>query len=126
MKVAVTFENGLVFQHFGRTENFKIYDVQGGKIVSSQVVGNEGNSHGSLAGYLKSMGVERLICGGIGGGARNMLSEAGIQVFPGASGNADDQVAAMISGYLVYDPETTCHEHDKEGEGHTCHCGSHE
>ena len=121
MKLAVTYENGEVFQHFGRTEQFKIYDIEDGKIVSSEVVGNNGFGHGSLAGYLKSLGVTTLICGGIGGGARNMLGDAGITVYPGAFGNADKQVDAFIEGSLNYDPNTSCHHH----EGHSCTCGKH-
>jgi predicted Fe-Mo cluster-binding NifX family protein len=120
MRIAVTYENGQIFQHFGHTEQFKIYDIDNEKIVSSEVVGNNGFGHGSLAGYLKSLGVEALICGGIGGGARNMLGDAGIKVYPGANGNADAQVEAFIKGSLNYDPNTTCHHHD---HGDSCTCG---
>ena len=63
MKIAATYENGEIFQHFGHTEQFKIYEVKNGKIVGSEVVGNDGLGHGALAGYLKSMGVEKLVCG---------------------------------------------------------------
>ena len=122
MKIAVTYENGNVFQHFGRTEQFKIYDIDNGKIVSSKVVDNGGFGHGSLAGYLKSLGIESLICGGIGGGARNMLGDAGIKVYPGANGNTDAQVEAFIKGTLNYDPNTECHHHD---HGDSCTCGKH-
>ena len=122
MKIAVTYDNGQVFQHFGHTEHFKIYDIENGKIVKSEVVGNNGFGHGSLAGYLKDLGVEALICGGIGGGARNMLGDACIKVYPGASGDADAQVEAFIKGSLNYDPNTTCHHHD---HGDSCTCGKH-
>ena len=122
MKLAVTYENGNVFQHFGHTEQFKIYDIDNGRIVSSEVVGNNGFGHGSLAGYLISLCVEALICGGIGGGARNMLGDAGIKVYPGANGNADAQVEAFIKGSLNYDPNTECHHHD---HGDSCTCGKH-
>ncbi len=119
--VAVTYENGDVFQHFGRTQEFKIYEIEDGKIVSSQIIDNGGFGHGSLAGYLKSKKVSALICGGIGGGAREMLGSEGITVYPGACGNADENVKAFIEGKLTYDPNTTCHHH----EGHECTCGKH-
>ena len=122
MKIAVTYENGEVFQHFGRTQNFKVYDIEDKKVVSSQVIDNGGFGHGSLAGYLKDLGVTALICGGIGGGARNMLNDAGIAVYPGAFGNADAQVEAFVKGSLNYDPNTECHHH--EGS-HSCTCGKH-
>ena len=100
MKIAVTYENGQVFQHFGHTEQFKIYEVQDGKVVSAQVVDTNGSGHGALAGFLHAHGVNTLICGGIGGGARNALAQAGIQLFPGASGDADAQVNALLGGSL--------------------------
>ncbi len=124
MKVAIPYENGQVFQHFGHTEQFKIYEVDGGTVASAQVVTTEGAGHGALAGFLKAQGVEALICGGIGGGARVALHDAGIDLYAGASGEADAQAAAFASGQLQYDPNAVCREHDHHGEGHSC--GHHE
>ena len=123
MKIAVTYENGQVFQHFGHTEQFKLYEVEDGQIRSAQVVDTNGSGHGALAGFLKERGVDTLICGGIGGGARNALAQAGIRLFPGASGDADAQVAALLGGSLSYDPDTVCAHHHDHGAGHDC--GSH-
>ena len=89
MRVAVTYENGMIFQHFGRTEQFKLYDIEEGKVISEQVVGTNGAGHGALAGFLKSASVDVLICGGIGGGAQMAMREAGITLFGGVSGSAD-------------------------------------
>lgn len=119
MKIAVTYENGMVFQHFGHTEQFKIYEVEDGKMISSQVVDTNGQGHGALAGFLKEYGVDTLICGGIGGGARNALAEQGIELFPGAAGNADEQVESFLGGKLSYDPNTSCNHHHHE-DGHSC------
>ena len=74
MKIAVTYENGKVFQHFGKTESFKVYEVEENKVVSSEVIGSNGAGHGALAGLLADQSVDVLICGGIGGGCR-ILSE---------------------------------------------------
>lgn len=124
MKIAVTYENGSVFQHFGHSEQFKVYQVEEGAVVSSEVVGTDGNGHGALAGFLKGMDVDVLICGGIGGGARNALSEAGIELYPGVGGDADQAVEALLKGTLSYNPDTMC-SHHHEGEGHDCaHGGS--
>lgn len=121
MILAVTYENGNVFGHFGHTEQFKVYEIEGGNVVSQKVVDTNGSGHGALAGFLKDLNVDTLICGGIGGGAKNALAEANIKVYPGAQGNADAQVAAFIKGELNYDPNTKCSHHDHEhGEGHTC------
>lgn len=125
MRVAVTYENGNIFQHFGHTAQFKVYDIEDGKIVSSQVVGTNGSGHGALAGLLAQGGVDTLICGGIGAGAQNALAEAGIQLFGGVAGNADEAVQALVEGKLVYNPNVHCNHHD-HGEGHSCgehHCG---
>ena len=120
MRIAVTYENGQVFQHFGHSEQFKVYDVEDGKVVKSEVIGTNGQGHGALAGFLLQLNE-----GGIGGGARNALAEAGIDLFPGAQGNADAQVEAYLAGELNYDPDTVCshhgHHHGEGGCGH--HCG---
>lgn len=121
MILAVTYENGNVFGHFGHTEQFKVYEIEDGKVVSQKVVDTNGSGHGALAGFLENLNVDTLICGGIGGGAKNALAAANITVYPGAEGNADAQVEAFIKGELNYDPNTRCSHHDHEhGEGHTC------
>ncbi len=123
MKIAVTYENGTIFQHFGHTEQFKIYDVRDNKIVASQVADTCGSGHGALAGFLAERGVEVLICGGIGGGAQVALAEAGIRVYGGVSGDADKAVESLLAGALSYDPDVRCSHHEHEhGEGN---CGSH-
>lgn len=123
MKIAVTYENGQIFQHFGHSEQFKIYEIQENKILHSEIVGTEGNGHGALAGYLKTLGVEVLICGGIGAGAKQALGEANIQLYPGASGEADQAVLEYLEGNLSYNPNTECnHHHDEEGHHN---CGEH-
>lgn len=127
-KIAVTYENGQVFGHFGHTQQFKIYDVADGKVAASAVVPTNGSGHGALAGFLASCGVDTLICGGIGGGARTALAQAGIALYPGASGDADAAVAALLAGTLAYDPDTVCAHHEHHGEEHACGehgCGNH-
>ena len=127
MKIAVTYENGEIFQHFGHTEAFKIYDIADGKVVSAEVVDTNGSGHGALAGFLVAHVVDTLICGGIGGGAQNALAQAGIRLFGGVSGNADEAVNALLAGNLGYNPNVHCDHHDHEA-GHSCGdhgCGSH-
>jgi len=125
MRIAVTYDNGMIFQHFGHTEFFKVYDVQDGKIVTSEVVSTNGSGHGALAGVLNALNADVLICGGIGGGAQAALAAAGIQLFGGVSGSADAAVEALVAGKLMYNPNVQCNHHGEHhhGEGHTC--GSH-
>jgi len=123
MKIAVTYENEMVFQHFGHTAQFKIYEVEEDKIISSAVVDTLGSGHGALAGFLKTKGVNVLICGGIGGGAQSALKEAGIKFFGGVKGSCDDAVNALLKKTLDFDPDVKCNHHD-HGDGHHS-CGSH-
>ena len=129
MKVAVTYDNGEIFQHFGHTESFKIYEIENNKVVNEQIVDTNGQGHGALAGFLSGGKVDVLICGGIGGGAQVALAEAGIKLYGGVSGNADEAVAAFLAGSLDYNPDVKCNHHDHEhGEEHSCGnhvCGSH-
>lgn len=118
MKIAVTYDNGNIFQHFGKTENFKVYEVEDNKVVSSEVIGSNGTGHGALAGLLSDQGVNVLICGGIGGGAQTALAEAGIKLYGGVTGSADDAVAAFLADKLDYNPNIQCSHH---GADHTCH-----
>lgn len=131
MIIAVTYEDGNVFQHFGKSEQFKIYEVENNEIKSSKVVDTNGNGHGALAGFLKNIGVDTLICGGIGGGARSALGGAGIKLYPGVSGNADECVKSLLDGSLNFDENTVCSHHSHD-ENHSCgdhneshSCGSH-
>ena len=131
MKIAVTYENGQVFQHFGHTAQFKIYTVEDGKVTGSEVVDTNGSGHGALAGFLMQHGVDTLICGGIGGGAQMaLLARAGIKFYGGVSGMADKAVEALLGGTLNYNPNVQCshHNHEHGAGAHNCGehgCGSH-
>ncbi|MBQ7972665.1 MAG: NifB/NifX family molybdenum-iron cluster-binding protein [Lachnospiraceae bacterium] len=124
MKVAVTYENGQIFQHFGHTAFFKVYNVENGAVTDSKIVDTNGNGHGALARFLLENEIEVLICGGIGGGAQMALAEAGIRLYGGVSGSADAAVEALLNNSLAYNPEVKCNHH---GEGHEHHenCGDH-
>ena len=131
MKIAVTYDNGNIFQHFGKTEFFRVYEVEDGKVVSSEVIGSNGVGHGALAGLLADRAVDVLICGGIGGGAQAALEEAGVELCAGAEGDADRAVEAYLKGELVSSGANCDHHHHEEG--HSCGdheedhgCGSHE
>ena len=125
MKIAVTYEDGSIYQHFGHTAQFKIYEVEDGKILSSQILDTNGSGHGALASLLDQQGIKVLICGGLGGCARTALHNAGIAVYGGVSGDADEAVELFLSSTLNYNPNACCSHHDHHhGEGHSCggHC----
>ena len=123
MRIAVTYENGQIFQHFGHTRQFKVYDVTAGKVTAAQVVDTNGRGHGALAGVLNDLQADVLICGGIGGGAQMALAQAGIILYGGVSGEADAAVDALLNGKLQFNPNVCCSHH---GEHHHDHdCGDH-
>ena len=129
MKIAVTCDNGNVFQHFGKTESFKVFEVEDNKVVSSEIIGSNGSGHGALAGLLADKSIDVFICGGIGGGAQQALVNAGIELYAGASGDVDAAVEAYLAGELVNSGVNCDHHH---GEDHDCGhheeggCGGHE
>ena len=122
MKIAVTYDNGNIFQHFGRTESFKVYEVEDNKVISSEVIGSNGIGHGALAGLLADQSVDMLICGGIGGGAQAALQEAGVELCAGAEGDADQAVEAYMKGELISTGANCDHHHHEDGHS----CGDHE
>ncbi len=129
MKIAVTHENGKIFQHFGRTEEFKVYELENREIIRANVISTNGNGHGALAGMLNGLDVDVLICGGIGAGAKNAIAQSGIKLYGGVSGSADEAVKAFLAGNLDYDSDVHCDhhgqgDHDCGGHGHGEHgCG---
>ena len=125
MKVAVTYENGEVFQHFGRTPQFKIYEIDNGEVKAEQVIDTGETGHGALAGFLKDLNVNVMICGGIGGGAIAAMAESGIKVYAGASGKADDVIKSCIAGTLAEIGEATCDHHEHHGDHNCGHGGCH-
>ncbi|MCE5236793.1 MAG: NifB/NifX family molybdenum-iron cluster-binding protein [Clostridiaceae bacterium] len=133
MRIAVAYENGNIFQHFGHTERFKVYDVENGEVTVATTVNTNGSGHGALADILKKIGADTLICGGIGAGAKRALAEAGITLYGGVSGDADEAVADLLAKRLKYDPDVACEHHGEHhhgehhhGEHHHGSCGEHE
>ena len=125
MKIAVTYENGQIFQHFGHTEQFKVYEIEDNTIISFKVIDTNGQGHGALAGLLKTLGADVLICGGIGGGAQMALADAGIKLYGGVSGACDAAVEAYLTNNLGYNPNVRCDHHDNEHSDGGHNCGDH-
>lgn len=118
MKLAITYDEGNVFQHFGKTTQFKIFEIEDNKITNSLCINTNGQGHGSLGKFLKDLNVEALICGGIGAGAREILKENNIAVYGSVQGSADEAVQKFISHSLIYSTKASCNHH---GEDHKCH-----
>lgn len=125
MRIAVPYEDGQVFQHFGHTQQMKIYDTENGRIVEEREADTTGSGHGALAGFLSGLKVDVLICGGIGTGAQEALAQAGIKLYGGVTGRADDAVKEFLEGRLNYQPHVQCSHHGQEHHGRhgQGHCG---
>ena len=120
MRIAVPYENGQVFQHFGHTSQMKIYDAENGNIIKEQIADTTGSGHGALAGFLSGLRVNVLICGGIGGGAQQALAQAGIKLYGGVAGAADDAVKNFLAGTLNYSADVRCEHHEHHGQHGGC------
>ena len=122
MKIAVTYDNGSIFQHFGYTETFKMYEVEDNNIINSYLLNTGGTGHGALGLFLKKNNVSVVICGGIGGGAQTILKSNGIKLYGGCSGLCDEAVEALLKNELKYNPKVMCnHEHHEHSCGeHSC------
>lgn len=120
-RIAVTTENGQIFQHFGKTPAFTLFDTQDGCIVAHRLLPTGDSGHGALGGLLKENGVDVLICGGIGPGAQDVLKEAGIDLVYGITGDVQAAMEAYLGGSLHSNEALLCnHEHHEGGD---CHCG---
>ena len=117
MKIAATYdvETDTVFQHFGKTKYFKLYEIEVGKLVSSKIIDNGGFGHHDLCTYLKGLGVETLILGNRGQGAIDALNNAGIRQLAGITGNPDTAVKQFLEGTLKDNPDAKCGHHGEHG-----------
>lgn len=121
MKIAVTYENGQIFQHFGRTTQFKLYTLENEKVVAEEILDTNGSGHSALAGILVYNDVDVVICGGIGGGALSALLSVGIRAYPGVAGDPDEAVLQFLSGTMKFNPDAGCDHHDHHhGAEHEC------
>lgn len=126
MKIAVTYDNGKLFRHFGHCENFKFYTVDNGQIVNTELINIEPKGQKHVAEFLGSQEITHLICGGLGGEARETLDNLGIEYFPKVNLTPDEAVDAYLAGNLEYTLERGCCG-SKNGENHqhnhSCGCG---
>ena len=124
MRLAIPCFQGLFFRHFGRSKQFKIYEIESLQILMEMIVEPEASGHAAIASFLRSIDVRVVICGNIGEGAMNALTDAGIVFYGGVSGLADDAITALVGGALAYDPNIKCeHHHDHDCGGDCGDCG---
>lgn len=125
MIIAVTSKDGEVFQHFGHSEEFTLFEVENGTVIETKKVPTNGQGHGALADFLNIHSVNVVICGGIGGGAKAALREKRIEIVPGVIGKVDEIIIKYLSGEKIGNPNIECNHHHEHGEGHDCGSHSH-
>lgn len=119
MKIAIAADsNGRVSQHFGHCSEFVLVDVDNNQVTGRKPVANPGHQPGVLPPFLKDLGVEIIISGGMGGSAINLFNGLGINVVTGAAGNVDDVIEQYKQGKLSSSGEA-CSEHEHKDECHT-------
>ena len=97
MKIAIPYQNGQVFPHFGHAPQFKFYTIESGMILHTEVVETAGSGHSAVTAFLMRGGVDTLICGSIGAGAQTAVAGANIRLYAGVSGDADKAVLALLA-----------------------------
>lgn len=121
MRIAITYEKetGNIFQHFGETKCFKVYEIRNKEIVVSYLLETALEGHEALADYLADEKVDAVLCGGVGGGAAAALNRKGILLLGGVQGTADGAIDMLLHDRLVYRSDATCdHDHcDDDCEG---------
>ena len=106
MKIAVPMEHDEIYQHFGKTKAFRVYDVdKSGRIIGYQDVPTKGTEHGALPVFLHELDVSVVICGGLGMPMYNGLIGFDMQVYGGVSGDCNTAVQDYLDGNLDYDPQ---------------------
>ncbi len=127
MRIAVSYQDGQIGEHFGHAAMFAIYDYEDADVNRcTKVLVETGDLHGhqAMAERMKSERVDAVISGSMGGEARAALLSLGIVPVAGYSGNADDAADLLILGQLPLITDGACGG-DCGGCGGCSGCGDH-
>lgn len=119
MKIAVPTRENIVDDHFGHCEAYSVFTIDNDKNIenvelypSPQGCGCKSN----IASLLQEEGVTVMLAGNMGAGALNVLTDHGIKVYRGCSGDASKVVQDFLDGKII-DSGEGCDHHQK---GHQC------
>lgn len=127
MKIAFPSDNGQINQHFGRSREFAILEMDGQKIAGRKLVSADSlqHNHQGLADLLAAEKVDAVVLGGIGPYALQALEQSGLKVITGASGDIGAAAEKFARGELV-SRGTSCGHHHQGPGGHSHgHGGGH-
>ncbi len=104
MKIAVAYENGEIYGHFGHCPQFALYEY--GEYVSDCIKTLVDTSmlsgHQQMADKMKALDVEAVLCGNMGDEGRALLLSYGIVPVVGYSGDADTAADLLVTGRLPF------------------------
>lgn len=101
MKIAIVMSGNEVSQHFGQSEKVMIAEIEAGEIKSREIVNAPDHNCSALPNLFVKEGVSSVIAGGMGAGAIQNLTNAGVQVYAGVQGPVEDALGNFLAGTLV-------------------------
>jgi predicted Fe-Mo cluster-binding NifX family protein len=119
---AVPTSGGLACAHFGHCEGFTVLEEEAGSIADVRFVSPPAHEPGSYPRFLAELGVHVVLAGGIGGRARDLLRQNGIEVLAGVT---PAEPAVLVQQYLADSLDTggnLCDHGNGEGHGHDHRC----
>lgn len=112
-RVAIPTRDGRVDDHFGHCAYYTIYSIEDKKIVATETMPSpEGcGCKSGVAADLQKAGVEMMLAGNMGDGAKNKLESHNIKVIRGCSGDIETVIGAYLQG-VVFDSGNACSHHE--------------
>ena len=109
MRIVVPVEQDTVSASLAHSEGFRFFEDDHGRIVRRFYAPLTASGDAAAAvDTLEEYGVDALICGALPGDERLLTATAGIMLFPGFSGGAEDAVLDFLSGAVARDPNNKC------------------
>ena len=108
MRIAIPVRGDEVFSPMGEAEALHFYEDDHGRITRQFLVPMEKAGLDSALELLEQYGIDALICGAVSDEERHAVGTAGVMLFPGVSGKADDAALGFLSGSVISDPNNHC------------------
>lgn len=123
MKIAIASNdgNGLsssISGHFGHCPFFTILTIENMQIIKSEIIENpfsQGHQPFEIPGFLKSLGINAILTGGMGGRAIDFFQQNGIEPVTGCMGTIQEAVSDYLSG--THSKAAPCQESIKHHHG---------
>ena len=113
-RAAIAMDGQVISEHFGKTKSFLFVNYEGDHLLSREVIAAPTEEHvpGLFPKWIKEMGADRVVAGGMGSQAKRFFESLGIDVLTVTSMDVEEGVKALLSGGLAT-VETDC-AHDSD------------